>query len=108
MGLTGQGPTPKPPKRARDPGRMQQIAAMKCIICDLYGLPQKSPTQVHHVIHERHGTRRSGDDLTIPLCEGHHLGMFDKSKVALHREPAEWQRLYGNDFDLIEATNERL
>jgi hypothetical protein len=108
MGLTGQGPTFKPPKRIRDTGRLGRLASMRCIICDLYGLPQNSATQVHHCIHERHGTRRSGDDLTIPLCEGHHLGMFDKSKVALHREPDEWRRLYGDDYELIEAVNDRL
>lgn len=98
----------KPPKPRRDPAHMAKVAAMPCVICHLYGLPQLSQTQVHHVIHGRFGNARSGDDLTIPLCEGHHQGNWDGSKTALHREPARWQELYGKDYDLLEWVKERL
>lgn len=108
MNLTGRQIFQKAPREGRDPDRLAEVAAMPCCICDEYGLTQVSPTQVHHCIHGRHGTRRAPDSMTIPVCEGHHIGDFDNTKVALHRQPAEWRRAYGDDTRWLSWVEERL
>lgn len=108
MNLTARPIYAKPAKVPRNPAHMAKVAAMPCVICTEWGLPQESPTQVHHVIHGRYGKNRVPDTMTIPLCEGHHQGMFDTSKVALHREPAKWQRLYGPDHEWLSWVEQRL
>ena len=95
-------------KEPRDPSRLAAVAGLPCCICYEYGLTQHSPTQVHHCIHGRFGTRRAPDNMTIPLCEGHHQGNRDASKIALHREPDEWKERYGEDTKWISWTEERL
>lgn len=88
--------------------RLAALHDLPCCICHEYGLPQLSPTQAHHCIHGRYSTRRAPDEMTIPLCEGHHQGDFDTTKVALHRHPAEWRRAYGEDTRWISWADERL
>ena len=87
-----------------------------CVICRAFGLVQTSPTTGHHPIHDRiltdsdkgekkpKGKRKAADKRMIPLCDGHHQGNFDTSKVAVHREPEKWREIYGNDFDYVEQT----
>lgn len=108
MNLSGRPVAQKPPPRVSDPTYLARVAALGCIVCEAFGLAQLSPTQVHHCIHDRFGTRRAGDDDTIPLCEGHHQGNFDTSKLALHRAPALWRRTYGPDHSYIGAVRARL
>ena len=114
MNLTGRAPyvkgQPVKPSRpsGKDPAYLTRVRELPCCICAEWGLPQLSPTQSHHPIHGRHGNRKVPDRMAIPLCEGHHQGMFDTSKLALHREPAEWKRLYGRDVGGISWTEERL
>ena len=98
----------KPPKVKKDRARLVAVSALPCCICHEYGLPQLSPTQVHHCIHGRFGTLRAPDSMTIPLCHGHHQGDLDTSKVAVHREPALWRELYGDDTDWISWTEDRI
>lgn len=98
----------KPDKAKRNRAHLAAVASLPCCICEEYGLRQASPTQAHHCIHGRHGTRRTPDEMAIPLCEGHHQGNFDTSKIALHRQPAFWQETYGPDTDWISWTDERL
>lgn len=95
-------------KPGADPKRLAAVAAMPCVICWEWQLVQNSPTQVHHCIHGRYSQRRAPDSMTIPLCEGHHQGLWDISKIALHKEPSEWRRLYGPDTDWISWTEQRL
>lgn len=95
-------------RESKDPARLAAVAAMPCVICFEWGMRQTSPTQVHHCIHDRHGTEKAPDSMTIPLCEGHHQGDFDTSKIALHREPDAWREAYGKDKDWISWTEERL
>jgi hypothetical protein len=52
--------------------------------------------------------RKSPDSMTIPLCEGHHQGLRDTTKIALHREPNAWRDAYGLDTDWISWTEERI
>jgi hypothetical protein len=98
VNITGRPILAKPQKAKPNPEHMARVAAMPCVICHEWGLPQLSPTQVHHCIHGRGGNRKRPDEMTIPLCEGHHQGNFDTSKLALHRAPAKWARIYGEDI----------
>jgi hypothetical protein len=87
---------------------MGKVAAMPCVICHEWGMPQMSPTAVHHCIHGRYSNRKAPDEMTIPLCNGHHQGDFDTTKVAIHREPAKWERLYGKDTEWLSWVEARL
>lgn len=107
---TGRAPYAKGMKPAKskpsgkDPVYLGRVAKLPCAICHHHGMPQLSPTQVHHCIHGRHGFRKVPDRQTIPLCEGHHQGDFDTSKIAVHREPKAWKQAYGEDRDYIAWT----
>lgn len=108
MNLTGATARPKAQREGRDPAHMARVAALPCCICHEYGEPQLSRTHVHHCIHGRYSTRRAPDSMTIPLCEGHHQGLLDTSKLAVHQHPSRWKREYGPDTDWISWTEERL
>ena len=75
---------------APDPEYVSALHSLPCVICDAFGEVQMSKTTVHHWIMGRAGTRRTPDRQALPLCDGHHQGMFDTSKVAIHREPKRW------------------
>jgi len=92
----------------KDRARLEAVAQLPCCICHEHGMEQMSRTQVHHTIHGRFSNRKSPDSKTIPLCEGHHQGNFDTSKIALHREPALWRELYGDDTDWLDRTAKML
>jgi len=107
--LTGAAPLGLKDKAlGKDPQHLARVGELPCVICTEYGEPQLSPTQVHHCIHGRYSTRRAPDSMTIPLCEGHHQGLFDVSKLALHQAPSKWRRLYGSDTDWIGWVEARL
>lgn len=108
MNLTGQPIHQKPTKASSDPAYLARVRELPCVICQAHGEPQNSPTQAHHCIHGRGGNRKTPDRMAIPLCEGHHQGLFDRSKVALHVEPSRWKVLYGKDTDWIAVTQDRL
>ncbi|ARC90360.1 hypothetical protein [Rhodovulum sp. MB263] len=107
--LSARGPLGlKAPRVPDDPDHLARIRSLPCCICAEWGLPQLSPTQAHHCIHGRFSTRRAPDCMAIPLCEGHHQGLLDGSKLALHQAPSRWRRLYGNDTDWISWAEDRL
>lgn len=99
-------------KRAGDhKPRADYLAAVRdlqCCICNAYSEPQASPTQAHHPICGRYGTRKAPDETAIPLCEGHHQGDFDKSKIAIHRDRSMWVKTYGPDTEWVSQTQEKL
>ena len=104
MNLTGRQITPKPQRAKPNPAYLAKVRELPCIICASYGEQQLSPTTAHHPIHDRYATRKVPDSMTIPLCEGHHQGLIDRSKVALHHEPSKWRRLYGDDVTWLQKT----
>ncbi len=91
-----------------NPAHMAAVAELPCVICEFFQMVQLSPTQVHHCIHGRHSQRRAPDSMTIPLCEGHHTGLMDRSKIAIHRASKSWRTEYGADTDWISWTEERI
>ena len=108
MNLTGQTVAQKPKRAKPNPSYLAKVRELPCIICQSFGLPQNSPTQAHHVIHQRGSFRKVPDEMSIPLCEGHHQGLMDTSKVAVHNQPSRWKRLYGPDTDWIARTQDAI
>lgn len=86
-------------KKQKDENFLNEIRQRPCIVCRMHGEVQMSPTTAHHPIHDRHGTRKRSDRSAIPLCEGHHQGLWDQSKIAIHKEPSRWRELYGSDWE---------
>lgn len=98
----------KPPRAVKDPAYLAMVRECPCVICDAFGEAQNSPTQAHHWIMGRGGNLKTPDGQAIPLCEGHHQGNFDTSKIAIHREPQAWREKYGRDFDYVAVTQDRI
>jgi len=98
----------KEPMEGKDPAYLAEVRRLPCCICEAFGLPQLSPTQAHHPIHGRLSNVKRPDSMALPLCEGHHMGDFDTSKIALHRDPALWKDHYGPDTDWIAATQDKI
>lgn len=96
----------KPEKKGGNPLYMALVAELPCCICEAFGEVQLSKTQVHHTICGRYGQTRTPDEQAIPLCEGHHQGLWDQSKVAIHKGKETWVKLYGPDTDYIAATQD--
>lgn len=99
---------PKKPKPAKDRKYLAKVRELPCVICEEWGIEQTSPTAAHHCIHGRYSQVKSPDCMAIPLCEGHHQGLWDNTKIALHKEPGLWHEFYGDDVDYIHRTQERL
>lgn len=98
----------KSPKSKPNPKYLAKVRELPCVICEAFGEPQQSSTSAHHPIHDRFSTRKVPDEQAIPLCEGHHQGLRDTSKLALHQAPSRWRRKYGPDHDYIAITQDRL
>ena len=110
--LAGLGPMGLKQPKVADPGYLAKVRALPCVICVEWGLPQTTPTEAHHVIHNRYGQRKSPDNMAIPLCVDCHRN-GGGGRVAIHREPQKWRRLYGPDHsysarvrDMIEGDAE--
>jgi hypothetical protein len=95
----------KKPKKNRK--YVQEVRQKKCCVCQRFGETQRSPTQAHHCIHDRFGTLKRADIECIPLCEGHHQGLFDKSKLPLHQHPKLWRETYGPDYSYLDHSTEK-
>mgnify|MGYP003656731528 FL=1 len=96
----------KPAKQSpgKAPAYLAALHLMPCCICQAFGETQLSPTQAHHTIHGRYSTRKTPDRAAIPMCEGHHQGLRDTSKIPLHSQPNAWKAAYGLDTDYIAGT----
>ncbi len=106
--MTLSAPFFKKPKAAKDPDYLARVRQRPCCICEAFGEEQLSPTTAHHPIHDRHSGAKRPDSTAIPVCDGHHQGTFDTSKLAIHRAPEQWREKYGPDTDYIAPTQDRL
>ena len=87
----------KKPTTYAEKCHMNACHKVPCVICTHYGMKQTSPTQAHHWIMGRGQQTRTPNDEAIAICEGHHQGFIDTSKVAVHKEPKLWREMYGRD-----------
>ena len=92
----------KKPKAKKDKNYLQWLREQPCCVCARWGEIQHSPTQAHHCIHDRFGTEKRPDREAIPLCEGHHQGLWDRTKIALHQNPRRWKETYGPDWSYVQ------
>lgn len=93
---------------SRNPKHLARVRELPCVICSEYGLPQLTSTHAHHCIHGRYSQRKTPDFMAIPLCEGHHQGLYDHSKTAIHKEPQKWRDLYGDDTGWLSWVEQKL
>lgn len=100
--------TVDPVNLAPDLEYLDDVRKLPCAICEAFGEIQRSPTEAHHPIHDRHGNERRPDREAIPLCEGHHRGDLDKSKFAIHRGKKSWRARYGADHGYIAGTQDKV
>lgn len=94
----------KQDKHGKDPKYLNFVRQLPCCICENYGEYQGSGTQAHHTICDRHSTEKVPDCEAIPLCEGHHQGLLDTTKPAIHRGKRSWVARYGSDREYIAGT----
>lgn len=99
MDLMKRGPlglkAPKPErgtKRAKD--HMARVAACQCVVCRRPG-----PSEVHHCICGRFGSRKASDFDTIPLCYECHRGPH-----GIHAGKETWVAINGPDTDFLALT----
>ena len=91
--------------KKKDTKYLDYIRSLPCIVCQEHHEPQNSVTTAHHPIHDRFSSRKTSDQDAIPLCEGHHQGLWDLSKIAIHKEPQLWRIKYGSDFSYTEKVH---
>ena len=84
---------------------MQAVVSLGCIACFNMGY-QDSPAEIHHLRSGVGQGQRSSHFRTIPLCHPHHrTGGYG---VAFHAGPKEWQRIHGNEEDLLKQVESLL
>lgn len=78
---------------------MQAVKSLPCAVCGA-----SPPSDVHHVIHDRYGSRKASDFETIPLCKAHHQNGPD----AIHNGKETWREKYGPDHGYIARTKNQI
>jgi len=78
---------------------LNHVASLGCIVCRNLGYGE-SPAEIHHARIATGIGRRSSHFDVIPLCPRHHRLGDD----AYHAAPAEWERRFGKQADLIIQT----
>jgi len=86
--------------RASDEGKaaMEYMGLVKQLPCCICNAPP--PSDCHHVIHDRFGSRKASDLDTIPLCKKHHQEGTD----AIHNGKETWREKHGPDHSYVEWT----
>lgn len=92
MNLTGRPIYQKSGKPVKDRAHLARVKSLPCVICNA-----PPPSDAHHCISDRYGTRKVGDDATIPLCKRHH----QDGTEAIHNGKASWEAKHGKDYDFL-------
>ena len=71
---------------------MRRVKQLPCVICQA-----PPPSDAHHCISGRYGSRRASDFETIPLCKECH----QDGPMAIHRAKESWERMHGPDTDYL-------
>ena len=71
---------------------MKRVKALPCAVCGA-----SPPSDAHHVIHERYGSRKASDLQVIPLCKAHH----QEGPLAIHNGKERWRAEYGADWSYL-------
>lgn len=93
----------KAPKPERGTGAAKRhIEAVKQLCCVICGQP--GPSDAHHCISGRYGSRKASDFQTIPLCKAHH----QDGPEAIHQNKAAWEAANGPDTDYLPVVRDML
>lgn len=65
------------PPTAEEQRRIHAMMALGCVACACLGVPNLQFTECHHICE---GNKRLGHLYTIPLCTGHHRGIWSRSQ----------------------------
>ena len=103
MNLTGRKPVQKPEKcrlsAAEHRKHVEAVKSLPCVVCQA-----PPPSDAHHCICDRYGTKKPCDCHTIPLCRVCHLD----GPNAIHNGKESWVARYGKDYDYLEETRARV
>ena len=97
--------TQKPPmglklaRPTKSPKHLERVKMLPCIICHA-----PPPSDAHHCIHDRFGTRKASDFEAIPLCKRHHQIGPD----AIHNGKQTWRDKYGADHEYLPVVADML
>lgn len=102
--LSGRGAlglkSPKPERgttRAR--AHIERVKQLPCVVCHAPG-----PSDAHHCICGRYGSRRVSDFEVIPLCKDcHQVG-----PTAIHNGKASWVEANGPDYEYLPTVADML
>lgn len=105
-------PKARPKHTAAEDAYLSGITALGCEACDIDEHPD-TLAAVHHPRHDERGQNygmggRAPHKRGIPLCEGHHQGKVDTSKIAIHDDPLAFEARYGTEEELLARTHRRL
>ena len=89
---------------AKEKLHLNKVARIGCYCCRVDGLGEV-PAMIHHIREGKGMGQRASHFETIPLCEGHHQGNWDTSKLAFHRSPRKWRERYGRESDIVKGIN---
>ena len=89
--------------------RFAKLTKIGCIVCRVHLNVYREP-DMHHLLS---GGRRIGHQATIPLCPWHHRAVSDLPEKeatklmgpSLAKSPKKFRETFGNDAELIEATD---
>lgn len=98
--------------------RLEQLAAMPCIACEIEGVAQPFRTEIHHLTDKGYRKHSGGHASTLPLCGHHHRGEcldgHTASLMAFHYGPSlarskrQFTETYGSERALLERVNDKL
>jgi hypothetical protein len=100
MNLMGKGASgqkaPKLTAKEKKAGTayMLRVKELSCVIC---GHPP--PSDAHHWIHDRWGSRKTPDGEVIPLCKEHH----QNGPEAIHNDKTAWREKHGPDYSYTKS-----
>lgn len=77
------------------------IHRMRCWACEVDKDPCPPPSAGHHIKEEYGAGQKASDWEMLPLCEGHHQGNIDRTRLAYHRAPRTWCARYGNQVVVL-------
>jgi hypothetical protein len=100
-GRAGLGLKPDKPERGtKDAERhIARVKALPCAVCGRAG-----PSDAHHCIHGRFGSRKVSDFDTIPLCKWHHQW----GPEAIHNGSKTWEQKFGADTSYLPGVRQAL
>ncbi len=89
-----------------DRQHLDKVAQLGCIVCRQLGVEPEIPSGIHHIRTGYGRGQRAPHTETLPLCGFHHqTGGYGH---AYHAGPAEWEKRYGTELQLLEQVRNEL